>query len=153
MITAITIPAIIPGETEVPLDPVPAVFPFFPIKGLPVVIRFTESPKFGIDPKRLLFETSRTLSVVMLVKASGMEPIKLLLSRYKFLNDVNFAKTGEIVPTNCCLAKLIVMILPCESQIMKVQPVQALFPVEELASMIGYPNAEAISSNVVTWGS
>ena len=63
----------------------------------------------------------------MLVKASGMEPVKLLLFRCKFLNDVSFAKTGEIVPTNCCLAKLIVIILPCESQIMKVQPVQALF--------------------------
>ena len=89
----------------------------------------------------------------MLVKASGMEPVKLLSLRYKFLNDVSFTKTGEIVPTNCCLAKLIVIILPCESQIMKVQPRQALFPVQELASMIGYPNAEAISSNVVTRGS
>ena len=89
----------------------------------------------------------------MLVKASGMEPVKLLSFRYKFLNDVSFVKVVEIVPTNCSLAKLIVMILLCESQIMKVQLVQALFPVQELASMIGYPNAEAISSNVVTWGS
>ena len=89
----------------------------------------------------------------MLVKASGMEPLKLLSFRYKFLNDVSFAKTAEIVPTNCCIAKLIVIIFPCESQIMKVQLVQALLPIQELASLIGYPNAEAISSNVVTWGS
>ena len=89
----------------------------------------------------------------MLVKASGMEPLKLLSFRYKFLNDVSFAKTAEIVPTNCCLAKLIVIILPCESQIMEVQAVHALLPVQELASLIGYPNAAAISSNMVTWGS
>ena len=89
----------------------------------------------------------------MLVRASGIEPVKLLSFRYKFLNDVSFAKTAEIVPTNCCLAKLIVIIFPCESQIMKVQLVQALLPVQELASLIGYPKAEAISSNVVTWGS
>ena len=63
----------------------------------------------------------------MLDRASGMEPVKLLSFRCKFLNDVSFAKTGEIVPTNCRLAKLVVIILPCESQIMEVQPVQALF--------------------------
>ena len=89
----------------------------------------------------------------MLVRASGIEPVKLLSFRYKFLNDVSFVEVVEIGPTNCCIAKLIVIILPCESQIMEVQPVQALLPIQELASLIGYPNAAAISSNVVNWGS
>ena len=80
MITAITILAIIPGKMEVPLDPIPAGLPlgdvpfepdgelpplpelgaFFPIKGLPVAVSFTESPNFGINPLSLLYETSRT---------------------------------------------------------------------------------------------
>ena len=80
MITAITILAIIPGKMEVPLDPISTVFPlgdvpfepdgelplfpelgvFFPIKGLPIVVSFMESPNFGINPVRLLFKTSRT---------------------------------------------------------------------------------------------
>ena len=80
MTTAITIPAIIPGETELLFDPVPAELPLFvvpfegelpplppvplgvfiPSKGLPDLTSFTADAKLGISPVRLLFETSRS---------------------------------------------------------------------------------------------
>jgi len=140
----------VPFEPEDFPPPFPELGVVVPSSGLPVAVNFTVDANFGIDPVKLLFETSRTCRPGKEAKLSGMEPVKLLSFRYKVLNDVRFVMAGEIVPTKPCFPKFTFIIFFCESQVMKLQLSHASLPCQELASLIGYPNAAATSSNIVT---